>query len=276
MILTLDETKDITQSLYELYQYNILNYDLAFVQRSLIKFSNMNHISDFISLKKFLLEDESLIHDFFDTLFINVSEMYRDPKVFKEIRDQIIPYIASYPIIKIWSAGCAHGQEAYSLAIMLIEAGLYERSIIYATDIDQNAIDVAMYGRYKVNNSLKFYENYYLSGGNNRFSNYFEFENGEMIVKDEIKKNICFTTHNIITDDVFNSFSLIVCRNMFIYFDKDLQQRGLRTFKNSLEENGFLVLGKSESIDYNGGNYYFKEYDSINKIYKLKNGLEKR
>lgn len=270
MILTLEQTKEIAQELYALYGYNILNYDLAFVQRTLIKFSNTYKCAEFKSLKKLLLEDETLIHDFFDTLFINVSEMFRDPEVFKAIRQEILPYIASYPIIKIWSAGCAHGQEVYSLAILLKEAGLYERSIIYATDVDTHAIERAIAGRYKVDESLKYFENYYLSGGTERFSKYFYKENGELIVKDELKKNICFATHNIVTDDVFNTFSLILCRNMFIYFDYDLQSRGLTTFKESLEESGFLVMGKSESIHYNGGNAYLKEYDAVHKIYKIK------
>jgi chemotaxis protein methyltransferase CheR len=271
MILTLDETKKITKKLYELYDYNILNYDLAFVQRTLIKFSNQYNCKTYEALKELLLQDETLIHDFFDKLFINVSEMFRDPEVFKQIREKIIPYISSYPIIKIWSAGCARGQEVYSLAIMLKEAGIYDRCIIYATDIDSKAIDMATEGKYHIKDSFKYYENYYLSGGKEVFSKYFNITDKEIIIKEDLKNNICFSTHNIITDNIFNTFSLILCRNMFIYFDKDLQLRGLNTFKLSLEDNGFLVIGKSESINTNDKNSRFKDYDTLNKIYKLEN-----
>lgn len=267
MIVNISQTKEISNKLFELYGYNILNYDLAFIQRTLIKFSNQYNCSNYENLKLLLLQDETLIHDFFDKLFINVSEMFRDPEVFRLIREKIIPYISSYPIIKIWSAGCAKGQEVYSLAIMLKEAGIYDRCIIYATDVDSKAINAGIEGKYNIKDGLKYFQNYYLSGGTEIFSKYFDITDKELIVKDELKTNICFSTHNIITDDVFNTFSLILCRNMFIYFDKDLQLRGLNTFRLSLEDNGFLVMGKSESINTCEG--FFKNYDAINKIYKL-------
>ena len=135
-------------------------------------------------LESLLLQDETLIHDFFDKLFINVSEMFRDPKVFNKIREEVIPYISSYPIIKIWSAGCARGQEVYSLAILLKEAGIYDRCIIYATDVDSKAVDAAIEGRYDIKDGLKYFENYYLSGGQNLFSEYFDIINNELIIKD--------------------------------------------------------------------------------------------
>jgi chemotaxis protein methyltransferase CheR len=269
MTLTLEQTKKIIQKLYDLYAYDVLNYDVSFLQRTLIKFSNEHNCSNYKELERKLLEDETLIDDFFNKLFINVSEMFRDPEVFRQIREIIIPYISSYHTIKIWSAGCAKGQEAYSLAILLTEAGLYDRTIIYATDVDPTALDFAIRGKYDIKNSLKYFENYYLSGGKELFSKYFTITDKELIVKEDLKKNICFSTHNIITDNVFNTFSLILCRNMFIYFNKDLQNRGLKIFNSSLENNGFFIMGKSEGININGGDLLFKNYDPINKIYKL-------
>lgn len=270
MIIDLKQTDEIAQELYSLYGYNILNYDLSFVQRTLIKFANEYRCKDVDSLRKKLLHDETLIHDFFDKLFINVSSMFRDPKVFEVIREKIMPYISSHPTIKVWSAGCARGQEVYSLAILLKELGVYDRCVLYATDIDINAVNSAREGRYKTSDSLEYFENYYLSGGKEKFSKYFDIKGDELIVKDDLKKNICFATHNIITDDVFNTFSLILCRNMFIYFDNDLQSKGLITFRDSLEPSGFLVMGNSESMHFNGGYTYFKNYDEKNKIYKIK------
>lgn len=269
MIINLNQTKEIITKLFDLYGYNILNYDLSFIQRTLIKFATEYNCNTYESLESLLLQDETLIHTFFDKLFINVSEMFRDPKVFKKIREELIPYISSYPIIKIWSAGCAKGQEVYSLAILLKEAGIYERCIIYATDVDEKAIDSAIEGKYDIKDGLKYFENYYLSGGQNLFSEYFDITYNKLIIKDSLKTNICFSTHNIVTDNSFNSFSLILCRNMFIYFDKDLQLKGLNTFKSSLEKNGFLVLGKSEGIHTEEEKKLFTIYDGINKIYKL-------
>jgi chemotaxis protein methyltransferase CheR len=247
-----------------------MNYDISFVQRTFIKYANMAKIKDYDSLKRRLLEDETQISDFFDRLFINVSEMFRDPEVFAIIREKIMPYIESHPTIKIWSAGCARGQEIYSIAILLKELGVYDRCILYATDIDANAVDEARDGKYLIKDSMKYFENYYLSGGREKFSKYFDIDDKYVTIKEELKQNICFSTHNIITDDVFNTFSLILCRNMFIYFDNDLQSKGLNIFKDSLEMSGFLVMGKSESLYYNGGYTYYKDYDKTNKIYKLK------
>jgi len=270
MLTGLNETKKLANKLYELYGYNILNYDLAFIQKTFIKFSERYNCKDYESLERLILGDETLIHDFLDDLFINVTEMFRDPEVFRIIRDSVISYLKSYPIIKIWSAGCATGLEAYSLAIILKELNIYDRSIIYATDIDSDAIRRAESGRYDCRNFFKNYENYYLSGGKERFSKYFSIDKDMVVINDDLKENICFATHNIITDDVFNTFSLILCRNMFIYFDSSLQSKGLNTFRHSLEYNGFLVLGKSESLHTNGGYSYFKAYDETSRIYKLK------
>ena len=268
MILTLEETKQLADDLYNFFGYSVASYDAAYLQRMFISFSNQYKCTKLEELKKLLLQDETLILEFVDKLFINVSQMFRDPAVFQQIREKIIPQIATHPIIKIWSAGCGKGQEVYSLAILLLEAGLYERAIIYATDADAKAIECAMEGAYSVEESLGYMQNYYLSGGVEKFSNYYSILGDKIVMSQKLKDNICFAKHNIITDEVFNTFSLIVCRNMFIYFGGELQSKGLRTFYESLEDEGFLVMGKSEGMHYNQGKKYFKEYDEHNKIYK--------
>lgn len=268
MILTLEETAVLAQDFYQMYGYSISNYDMAYLQRMFISFSQQYKCHHYKDLRKKLLEDETLILEFIDNLFINVSQMFRDPEVFKEIREKIIPKLAAYPIIKIWSAGCAKGQEAYSLAILLMEAGLYERSIIYATDADENAIACAMRAKYPIAEALGYTQNYYLSGGEQKFCKYYSILGDSIVIDEKLKENICFVKHNIITDDVFNTFSLVVCRNMFIYFGNELQTKGLETFNQSLENGGFLVMGKSEGIQYNQGKKYFKEFSDKHKIYQ--------
>jgi chemotaxis protein methyltransferase CheR len=264
--MTNTEIIDITNSIFDIYGYDIRNYDISFLERSLLKFFKLNHIHH--DFKNYILKDETLIHQFIDSLFINVSTMFRDPFVFETIAKNIIPNIDSYPTIKIWSAGCANGEEIYSIAIILKELGLYDRSILYATDIDEDAIENAKLGKYSIKNGLEFCQNYYLAKRESKFNKYFDIKDDYIYINDDIKKNICFSTHNIITDDVFNTFNIILCRNMFIYFNYELQKRALNIFHKSLENSGFLVLGQSESIQNNSGYKYFKEYSKEKKIYK--------
>jgi chemotaxis protein methyltransferase CheR len=269
MDLTIEQTKKIVEDIYKFYGYNILNYNMTFIRKRLLQKAHKYNATTFSQLHRIIISDETVIHNLFDNIFINVSDFFRDSEVFKIIRNTILPFISSYPTIKIWSAGCATGQEVYSLAILLKELGLYDRSIIYATDIDSSAIEIAKKGQYPITESLKGLENYYLSDGKQRISQYFDIGvNNYLTIKEELKKNIYFSTHNLITDDTFNQFSLILCRNMFIYFDNDLQFRGLNIFYESLENSGFLVLGKSESMLLNNGYSLFKDFDKNNRIFK--------
>ncbi|MFA5984449.1 MAG: protein-glutamate O-methyltransferase CheR [Methylococcaceae bacterium] len=267
-MVTTVQAQDLTQTIQQIYGYQISNYDLGFLQRGLIRFGVVQKTQDYDVIKKLLLEDETLIKSYLDLLFINVSEMFRDPSVFYVLRTEIIPYIASYPVIKIWSAGCAYGQEIYSLAIILSELGLYDRCVLYATDIDFDAVDRAHLGRYPIKETLKYFENYYLSGGSQRVSEYFTMEGDFMVVKPNLRRNICFACHNVATDSAFNEFSLVLCRNLLIYFDHQLQQRVLKLFHDSMTTNSFLVLGKFEALNNNAGYQYFNNYKLKERIFR--------
>jgi chemotaxis protein methyltransferase CheR len=268
--MTQEQSIQIAKDISNIYGYDISHYDSRFIQSILNKFADIHNIHGYENIKKFILTDETLVNQFVNMLFINVSTMFRDADVFRYLANEILPYINSYHTIKIWSAGCANGEEIYSIAILLKELGIYDKSILYATDIDEDAITRAKNGKYRIKNGLEFCQNYYLSGQNGNFNKYFDIDNDFLSIKPELKNNICFASHNIITDDVFNTFSLILCRNLFIYFDNQLQEKALKLFHNSLETSGFLVLGQSESIKYNNGQKYFKEVDRKNNIYKKK------
>jgi chemotaxis protein methyltransferase CheR len=194
--------------------------------------------------------------------------MFRDPTVFQKIREEIIPQLASYPVIKIWSAGCATGEEPFSLAILLHEAGLLQRSVIYATDVDPYALSIAKEGRYNLTGLTKSIENYYLSGGKEKFSDYYTIDHNSAFFDPKLSNNICFAEHNLITDAPFNEFQLILCRNVFIYFDTNLQSHSLMKFDSSLETGGFFVSGKQEYLEHTGINHHFEPYDIENKIYR--------
>jgi chemotaxis protein methyltransferase CheR len=267
MELNLEQTREIVREIYNHYGWNGLNYDISFLQRRLGKFSVVHKCENYPHLRKILLQDETLVETFIDSLCINVSEMFRDEEVFQVLKGEVLPKFSSYDTIKIWSAGCARGQEAYSIAIILKELGIYEKSLIYATDIDPKAIEMAELGKYPINDGLRYSENYYLSGGQKRFSQYLVIDDTKITIKNDLKKNIHFTTHNIIEDSSFNTFDLILCRNMFIYFDKYLQNKGLKTFYDSLSNDGFLVMEKTETINCNDEYYSFQPFDKINRIY---------
>ena len=267
-MITLNETKKLLVEIHTKYGYNMMNYDLSFSQKTIIKSMKSFNKHTYEDFRTYVLGDEMFIKEMFGNFFINVSWMFRDPEVFKKIRQEIIPKLASYPRIKIWSAGCATGEEAYSLAILLREAGLLERSIIYATDIDEYALDRAKKGTYKLQNSLQFMENYYLSGGSEKFSDYFSIKKNEIVLDTSLSEIICFAEHDLINDASFNEFQLILCRNLFIYFDQNLQSHAINTFDESLEPGGFFISGKYEHLEGIGIESRFQEYNKTNKIYK--------
>ncbi len=267
-MITLNETKKLLVEIHSKFGYNMMNYDLSFSQKTIIKTMKSFHKHNYEDFRAYVLGDEMFIKEMFGNFFINVSWMFRDPEVFKKIREEIIPILASYPRIKIWSAGCATGEEAYSIAILLREAGLFERSIIYATDIDEYALDRAKNGTYKLQTSLQFMENYYLSGGTGKFSDYFTIKKNEIVLDTSLSEIICFAEHDLINDTSFNEFQLILCRNLFIYFDQNLQSHAVSTFDASLERGGFFISGKYEHLEGIGIESRFQVYDKKNKIYK--------
>ena len=209
---------------------------------------------------------ESLLLDF----SINVTEMFRDPSFYRALRQEVIPVLRTYPYIKIWHAGCATGEEVYSMAILLKEEGLYERSQIYATDFNQVVLQKAKEGIFPIENIKEYTVNYQKAEGKESFSAYYTAKYDSVIINQALKKNILFADHNLVTDGVFGEMNLILCRNVLIYFDKTLQNRVIGLFYDSLCRNGFLCLGSKESLmfsDYNSG---FEHVVKEEKIYRKK------
>ncbi len=253
------------------YGYDFKDYSYPSLVRRingyLIK-SNYKYISDVISN---LLRNDKLFEDFLNTISVSVTEMFRDPGVYRTIREKIIPHIISFPRINIWHAGCATGEEVYSFAILLKEEGLYDRVNIYATDIDGKSIEIAQEGIYSVDSIKLGTENYKKSGGKFSFSDYYHARYGKAIINNSLKKNITFATHNLAMDKVFNEMHLVVCRNVLIYFNKTLQDRVLKLLSESLVHNGILVLGTKEQLNYTDVNKDFKDIAGKYKIYQKKN-----
>ena len=212
--------------------------------------------------------------EFFEVLLldfsINVTEMFRDPIFYKYLRRELVPVLKTYPFVKIWLAGCATGEEVYSLAIILKEEGLYKRTQIYATDFNEAVLKKAKEGIYPIDCMKDYTVNYQKAGGRESFADYYTAKYDSAIIDKSLKNNIIFADHNLATDGVFGEMNLILCRNVLIYFNKILQNRVLGLFYNSLCRNGYLCLGNKESLKFSEQTDNFITIDNKGKIYRKK------
>lgn len=215
-----------------------------------------------------VLNDKQIFEDFVRTVSITVTEMFRDPSFFKALRTDVIPRLATYPIIKIWIAGCATGQEVYSTAIILKEAGLLDRSVIYATDINEHSLKIAADGCYPQRNIEKYSRNYIAAAGTRKLSDYYSMAEDAVLFDATLRKNIVFSFHNLVADQSFNEFQLIICRNVLLYFNNDLQNKVVDLFCDSLCVFGFLGLGDKESLMFTNKSVCLEETDKKEKIYR--------
>jgi chemotaxis protein methyltransferase CheR len=207
---------------------------------------------------------QNAIYDF----SITVTEMFRDPNFYCSFRKNVVPYLKTYPFIKVWHAGCATGEEVYSLAIVLQEEGLYERATIFATDFNEPVLEKAREGIYALKDIRQYTTNYQQAGGSRSFADYYHAQYESAIMDQSLKKNITFASHNLVTDGVFGEMHLIFCRNVLIYFDKTLQNRVLNLFNESLNHGSFLCLGTKETLEFSQVVDSFKTIDGRARIYQ--------
>jgi len=217
-----------------------------------------------------ILYDEEVFNRFLSELSVTVTEMYRDPEFFLNIVESIFPVLETYPYFKIWHAGCATGEEAYSLAILLKEAGLLNRAKIYATDYNNKSIDIAKQGIYNAENIELSNTSYIKAGGKHHFADYYSDHLEAIKFNDELKNSITFAYHNLVKDGVFGEMNLIICRNVFIYFDKELQDYVLNLFNESTISKGFLCLGNKETIRFSILKDKYNILSESNSIYRKK------
>lgn len=219
-------------------------------------------------LNRRVLHEDGFVGSVIEGLSVPVSEMFRDPQVFRALREKVLPVLASYPQVNIWQAGCAQGQEVYSLAILLEEAGLYERSRIYATDFNDAALAAATEGIYAARDARDWSRNYLEAGGAMSFSDYYSARYDFIKLDKRLRRNVTFFNHNLVTDVVFCEAHLILCRNVLIYFNNALQDRTLGLFRDSLVRGGFLCLGTRENIDFSPAATSFADVDNALRIYQ--------
>ncbi|HXB95234.1 MAG TPA: protein-glutamate O-methyltransferase CheR [Puia sp.] len=230
------------------YGYDFTEYSRASIQRRVQRLFAMDQFPSFAEFRYRLQTDGQYFRRFVEEITVNVTEMLRDPSFYRTLRTTILPILATYPFIRIWHAGCSTGEEVYSMAILLKEAGLLQKSLLYGTDINPHVIEKARKGIFPVSQMQKYSENYIQSGGVQDFSAYYTANYHLAKFDSSLTGRMIFSTHNLVSDFSFNEFQLILCRNVLIYFERDLQEKVFRLFDYSLENFGYLALGSKESL----------------------------
>lgn len=244
-------SEQFLEDIYAKYGYDFRNYEKKLISRRVLVTKKRVGITKTDEFYEAVLKDKNLFEELFFDFSINVTTFFRDSGVFRTIKDKVLPYLASFMELKIWCAGCSTGEEAYSLAIMLDELGVLEKTIIYATDFNIIKLQEAQNALYSKEKFDTFKKNYILSGGAKKFEDYFEFEYGYTKIIPRIKDKVVFFKHNLVSDGSINEFQLVLCRNVMIYFDETLRKKVFSLIDESLSRNGFLVLGHSEiATDY--------------------------
>jgi chemotaxis protein methyltransferase CheR len=250
------------------YDYDFRHYSRASLTRRIyncLEKSKLNTIAEMIPK---IIYDIDFFELFLKEMSITVTEMFRDPLVFKTLRSQVVTQLKTYSRINIWHAGCATGEEAYSLAILLQEEGLLSRCQIYATDFNNHSLAIAEQGIYKAEKIAGYTRNYISAGGKASFADYYQARHGNAKMKSELKQHITFAHHNLIKDQCFAQMHLIICRNVLIYFDRKLQDHVLSLFKQSLHHRGYLVLGDKESLEFSDQKDNFTSIAKNQRIYQ--------
>jgi len=262
------EIQLLLEGIYRYYGFDFRNYALASLKRRIWNTVKTEGLTTISGLQEKVLHEPECLERLLLNLSINVTAMFRDPSFFLTFRKKVIPILRTYPFIRIWHAGCSTGEEVYSMAILLKEEGLYHRSRLYATDINEIVLRKAKSGIFPLVMMQEYTHNYIQAGGNKSFSEYYTAAYGNAIFSSELKENIIFSLHNLATDNSFNEFHVIFCRNVLIYFNKNLQHRVHKLFYESLIRFGILGLGRQESIRFTPHEQDYEQLVSSEKIYR--------
>jgi chemotaxis protein methyltransferase CheR len=262
----------LLEAIYRRYGYDFRSYARASVERRVRQIAARTGAGSIASLIPQCLRDEDFFAEIAQQFSVSVTEMFRDPWVYRGIRDTVIPYLRSFPFLKVWHAGCATGEEVYSLAILLKESDLLDRATVFGTDFSDGALDHARRGIYPVDRMREATVGYQASGGTGSFGEYYRAKYDSASMDPSLKDRITFANHNLASDGVFGEMHLVLCRNVLIYFTRDLQNRVLQLFADSLVRGGFLVLGPKETLRFSGVADCFDVVDRKARIYQRRAG----
>jgi chemotaxis protein methyltransferase CheR len=239
---------ELLGSIFNRYGIDFRGYALSSLKRRLQKQMEREALPSLASLQELVLGDSAAMGRLLCALTVHVTAMFRDPAFHRALVHEALPLLRTYPFARIWIAGCSTGEEVYSLAILLEEAGLYERCRIYATDVSSQVLDQARAGIYPLAQMQEYTRNYQQAGGLRSFAEYYSTDSESAVFRPSLKRNVFFAAHNLVSDNSFNEFQLILCRNVMIYFNRTLQERAHRLFYDSLQTFGYFALGRSENI----------------------------
>src|ERR671928_601902 len=262
------EIQLLLEAIYHHYGFDFRGYALGSLKRRLWRRAYGEKLETLSALQDAVLHDPAVMERLLLDLSINVTAMFRDPSFFRAFRERVVPLLKTYPFTRLWIAGCSTGEEVYSLAILLTEEGLYERTRIYATDINEAVLDRARAGVFALDKMRTYTENYIRAGGTRAFSEYYVAAYDGAQFARSLVENVVFAQHNLVSDRSFNEFNVIVCRNVMIYFDRSLQARVHRLFYESLAPLGVLALGHKESLTSSQHAADFEELDAAEKIFR--------
>ena len=262
----------LLEALYQRYHYDFRPYARASIKRRLVQARSQLGFASFSAMQESLLHDEQTLPRLLNYLTVQVSAMFRDPAYYKALRERVIPHLRTYPSLKVWVAGCSNGEELYSLSILFREEGLGARTIFYATDINPDALRAAQAGIYPLDQIQKYTANHQKSGARTSLSDYYTADYGHAVFDKTLRSQVVFSDHSLVTDAVFAEMHLISCRNVLIYFDRELQDRAIGLFRDSLARKGFLGLGSKESLRFSRHAAAFADFDTAEKIYQRVDG----
>lgn len=255
------ELASLLEAVFQQYGHDFRQYAPTSLKRRVLNVLHTEGIGTIPELQERLLAKPDLMARFVLAATVNVTSMFRDPYFFQALRAKVVPILATWPFIRIWVAGCSTGEEVYSMAILLEEEGLYNRSLIYGTDINEAVLQTAKQGIFRLAQMQEYTKNYFLAGGAKSFSQYYTAAYGNAVFHPELRRNIVLAQHNLVTDSDFNEFHLILCRNVLIYFNADLTQRVHHLFWGSLATFGVLGLGDRETVQFTP---HEKNYQPLN------------
>lgn len=262
------EVELLLEAIYRRYGFDFREYAPASLKRRLWRRIREEKLESVAGLLERVLHDPQVMERLLLDLSVNVTAMFRDPSFYAAFRRRVVPHLRTYPFTRIWIAGCSTGEEVYSLAILLAEEGLYERTRLYATDINQVVLDQARTGVFPLDKMQEYTQNYIRAGGARSFSEYYVAKYEGALFSRTLLDNVVFAQHNLVSDRAFNEFHVILCRNVMIYFDRPLQNRVHELFYESLEPLGFLGLGHKESVRFTPHEDRYEELDRTERLYR--------
>ncbi|WP_300730436.1 protein-glutamate O-methyltransferase CheR [Pseudomonas sp.] len=262
------ELRLLIEAIYLKYSYDFRDYAGASIQRRVQQAMHQLDCQTLSGLQERVLHDPIVFMQLLQFLTVPVSEMFRDPEYFLALRQEVVPILRTYPSLKIWIAGCSTGEEVYSMAILLREEGLLDRTIIYATDINPHSLEKAKQGIYSLESMRAYTRNYQQAGGTQSLADYYTSAYDYAIFDKSLRESVTFADHSLATDSVFSETNLISCRNVLIYFNKNLQGRAFGLFHESLCHRGFLMLGSKETLDFSSYSQQFTPVVAHARIYR--------